>query len=514
MLPTFVIGLREGLEAALIVGIVAAFLRTNGRRGDLRRMWFGVLAAVALCICVGIGLQQLSNGLPQREQEMLECVIAVVAVGMVTFMILWMRTHARTMKSSLEGAAGSALAKGSAWAMVGMAFLAVLREGFETSVFLLAALQNSSSGVTPLIGALLGLGVSLVLGWALYRGALRFNMGRFFTITSVFLVLVAAGLVMKAFRAAYEAGWLAIGQQQVLDLSGAISRGSVGEAVLGGVFGLQAQPVLIEVLGYLAYAVPMLIVVLAPARLVADQVVRRRLLAAAAGATAVAGLAGLAFASAPRHGGDAGPATVQSLSASEATVAFDGQTHTLPAEEHVSVAGIDCVRYRSSTSTPVTDSASPATLTGEQIKTMRGRYPVGITELDAHTAFPAAYVDTTTITVDIDPRSHEVLAYQQTTDRVATVTLATGSSVQAGTVSSTGTSGDAKATTDAAERAAAYAEDAGSYEIWRKVVPLVTLSLALVLSAFWLAATRRERRTAPDDIVPASADHSLASTTS
>ena len=145
MLTTFVIGLREGHKGALIVGIMAAFLKTNGSRQDLCKMWLGVVTAVVLCIAVGIGLEFRTHGLPQREQEMLECVIAAVAVVTVSFMILWMKKHSRGLKSELESQAAGALAQGSAMALIGMAFLAVLREGFETSVFLVAAFQSSTS---------------------------------------------------------------------------------------------------------------------------------------------------------------------------------------------------------------------------------------------------------------------------------------------------------------------------------------------------------------------------------
>src|ERR1700760_5034009 len=145
MLATFVIGLREGLEAALIVGIVAAFREQRGGGRELRWVWTGVAAAVLICLAVGIALKIVSADLPQRQQEGLETVIGAVAVAMVTYMVVWMRRHSRDLKGQLEGAAGLALAAGSGWALVGMAFLAVLREGFETVVFLLAALHETSN---------------------------------------------------------------------------------------------------------------------------------------------------------------------------------------------------------------------------------------------------------------------------------------------------------------------------------------------------------------------------------
>src|SRR3954454_8008240 len=157
MFPTFVIGLREGLEAALIVGMVAAFLRKQGRRDLLRWVFAGVGASILLCVAVGITLRLLSQNLPQRQQEGLETVIGAIAVAMVTYMVVWMRRHSRNLKGQLEGAAASALAVGSGWALVAMAFLAVLREGFETVVFLLAAFAESGSGASAGAGALFGI---------------------------------------------------------------------------------------------------------------------------------------------------------------------------------------------------------------------------------------------------------------------------------------------------------------------------------------------------------------------
>jgi hypothetical protein len=176
MLATFVIGLREGLEAALIVGIVAAFLRQRGAKKAMRSVWIGVGAALAICLTVGIILQVVSQNLPQREQEGLETVIGAVAVVMVTYMVVWMRRHSRDLKGQLEGVAGTALARGSAGALIAMAFLAVLREGLETAVFLLAAFNASGNGLTAGLGALLGILVAVLLGYGIYRGGVRIDL--------------------------------------------------------------------------------------------------------------------------------------------------------------------------------------------------------------------------------------------------------------------------------------------------------------------------------------------------
>ena len=266
MLPTFVIGLREGLEASLIVGIVAAFLGKQGRRDALRQVWIGVAVAVAICIAVGVGLQVATTQLPQRQQEGLETVVGLFAVAMVTYMILWMRKHARDLKGQLEGAAAAALAQGSARALVVMAFLAVLREGFETAVFLLATFRASGNAAASATGAVLGIAVAVVLGYGIYRGGVRINLSRFFRVTGVVLIVVAAGLVMTAIHTANEAGWLNVGQTQAFDLSWLIHPGTAFSAVLTGVLGLQVYPVWIEVAGYLVYLVPMLVLTLWPAR--------------------------------------------------------------------------------------------------------------------------------------------------------------------------------------------------------------------------------------------------------
>lgn len=256
MLPTFVIGLREGVEASLIVGIVAAFLRQRGARREMRWVWSGVALAIALCTGVAIVLEVVNENLPQREQERLETVIALVAVAMVTSMIVWMTRHSRGLRGELEQAAGDALAEGSVWALVVMAFLAVLREGLETAVFLLSTFQASTDRTAAVSGAILGILLAVVIGWGIYRGGVRIDLGRFFTATGLVLVLVAAGLVAFAAHTAHEAGWLNVAQDQVVDLSGLISPGSIPSALFTGVLGIQPKPTVAEVVGWLAYLVP------------------------------------------------------------------------------------------------------------------------------------------------------------------------------------------------------------------------------------------------------------------
>ncbi len=283
MIPTFVITLREGVEAALIVGIIAAFLAKEGRTDAMRQMWIGVAFAAALCAIVGVGLDLIGQELPQKEQEGLETVIAMIAVVAVTYMIVWMRRNARGIKATLEGEAASALAAGSAMALVAMAFLAVLREGFETSVFLLAAFQDSTDTTAAGAGGILGLLVAIAIGLGLYRGGVRINLTRFFRITGLVLVLVAAGLLASAAHTAHEAGWINGLQGQALDLTLLVRPGTISGSLLTGMLGLQPTPTTIEAAVYVAYAVPMSLYVLWP-----DQLRRRRRVRARRGSGAPA----------------------------------------------------------------------------------------------------------------------------------------------------------------------------------------------------------------------------------
>ena len=249
MLPTFVIGLREGVEAALIVGIIAAFLRQEQRGDALRYVWAGVGIAIVLCAAVGVALQIVDQDLPQRQQEGLETIVGLAAVGMVTFMIVWMRRNARGLRKELEASAAGALARGSIYALVGMAFFAVLREGLETAVFLLAAFQSATNPTTAGIGALLGIALAVVIGYGIYRGGVRINLQKFFRFTAAILVLVAAGLLASAAHTAHEAGWLNSLQGQAIDLSWLIDPGTVTSSLLTGMLGLQPQPTVAEVAG-------------------------------------------------------------------------------------------------------------------------------------------------------------------------------------------------------------------------------------------------------------------------
>lgn len=251
MLATLVIALREGLEAVLIVSIIATFLRKNHQ--PLAPMWWGVTGAVLLSLLVGVGLSLTEQALPQAEQEAMEAIIGTIAVIFVSSMIIWMQQHAPQLRHQLENEASMALGRSSRWALPTMAFLAVLKEGFETSVFMLATFSAAQSTIWAAVGAVVGLLLALIIGWGIYRGGIRLNLGRFFKITGIFLIFVAAGLVVSALRSAHEAGWLLIGQRKVLDLYWLLPAGSIRAALVTGVLGIPADPRSAEVIGWVSY---------------------------------------------------------------------------------------------------------------------------------------------------------------------------------------------------------------------------------------------------------------------
>jgi len=266
VLPTFVIGLREGLEASLIVGIIAAFLLRRGDRRALRPMWGGVVLALLVCFGLAIVLRLVGESLPFKQREAMEGFLALLAVAGVTYMVVWMRRHSRELKGQLETHAESALMTGSVWALVGMAFFAVIREGLETAIFLLAAFQSSSTPWATGLGAVLGVAVAVGLGWAVYRGGVRLNLSRFFRLTGFVLVLVAAGLLASAVHSLAEAGIITTAQTTAFDLTWLVAPNTVRASLLTGMLGLQPVPTRAEVAAWLVYAVPMSLYVLWPQR--------------------------------------------------------------------------------------------------------------------------------------------------------------------------------------------------------------------------------------------------------
>ncbi|BDH04064.1 iron uptake transporter permease EfeU [Streptomyces seoulensis] len=267
MFSNYLIGLREGLEASLVVCILIAYLVKTGRREALKPIWTGIAIAVALALGFGCALEFGSQELTFQAQEALGGSLSIVAVCLVTWMVFWMRRTARHLKSELHGRLDAALAMGTG-ALVATAFLAVGREGLETALFVWASVHAASDGTPrPLIGVALGIATAVLLGWLFYRGALRINLAKFFTWTGGMLVVVAAGVLAYGVHDLQEAGWVPGLTDVPFDVSGAIPPDSWYGTLLKGVFNFQPDPTAVQITVWLLYLVPVLTLFLLPSRL-------------------------------------------------------------------------------------------------------------------------------------------------------------------------------------------------------------------------------------------------------
>jgi high-affinity iron transporter len=253
LLSSLLIGLREGLEAALVVSILVAFLVKTDRKSALRWVWPGVVAAVLLSIAVGAVLTFTTAQLSFEQQEALGGSLSIVAVVFVTAMIFWMRKASRSIAAELRGKMDEALAVGPL-AVLLLSFLAVGREGLETAVFFYATVQSAQGGTTqPLIGFAIGIVVAILLAYLLYRGAVRFDLGKFFTITGVLLVFVAAGVLGYGLHDLQEAAFLPGLHTLAFDASNAIPETSWYGALLKGIFNYSQQTTVLQAVAWLAY---------------------------------------------------------------------------------------------------------------------------------------------------------------------------------------------------------------------------------------------------------------------
>jgi high-affinity iron transporter len=267
-----VTGLREGVEAALVVSIILTYLVRTGHRDQTGRVWVGVGAAVAGSVAIGFGLFVTVGEFRQPYEQLFEAATMLVAAGVVTWMLFWMRRQAASVSRELRAAVDRAIAGGGGWALAALAFVAVIREGVETSLFLVgqasAASANGNGAAEVLLGALIGLAIAAALGVGFYHGTRRIDLARFFRWTGIALILIAGGLIASAIHELVEIGVVMVGTAPAFDLGGVLpsseEAGNVIGLMLGALFGYRAAPEIVAVVGWAVYVAVALTMFLRP----------------------------------------------------------------------------------------------------------------------------------------------------------------------------------------------------------------------------------------------------------
>jgi high-affinity iron transporter len=265
----FLTGLREGVEAALIVSIVLAYLTRTGRGDGAGRVWLGTALAGALSLVVGIVLYQTVGAFEEPYEQIFEGTTMLVAAAVVTWMLFWMRRQAGSVKGELQAAVDRVVTSGGTWGLALLAFTAVIREGLETSLFLVGqATSDRGEAIWILVGAVTGLAVAVLIGYGFYRGSRRLNLGSFFRWTGIALVFIAAGLLSHGIGEFIEIGALGNGfwTATAYDISGILSHEEGIGAFLRAILGYSADPAVLTIVAHVAYLVTVLAFYLRPVR--------------------------------------------------------------------------------------------------------------------------------------------------------------------------------------------------------------------------------------------------------
>lgn len=270
-------GLREGVEAALIIAIICAYLAKTGNRASFSKVLVGAGSAIGLSVILGILLYVTVGGLEEPYEQIFEAITLFAAAAVVTWMLFWMRRQARSVKGELQAAVDRALDNGSVTALAVLAFVAVIREGLETSLFLVGQANSAEQGAASvLVGAVIGLAIAAVLGVGFYEGSRRINLATFFRWTGVALIFIAAGLLSVGVHELIEIGVIPLGTQTLFDLSGVLPHSADGGNVLGqflrALFGYSATPEVTTFIVWATYVVVVLYLFLRPTRSSESQV--------------------------------------------------------------------------------------------------------------------------------------------------------------------------------------------------------------------------------------------------
>ncbi|MEI6590453.1 MAG: iron uptake transporter permease EfeU [Actinomycetes bacterium] len=255
MFANFLIGLREGLEAALIVSILITYLVKTGHRNQVSKIFVGTAAAVAVSVALGFTLSLVLDQLPPGTEELISGLISIASVVLVTWMIFWMAAQSRALSGQLRQKVDIAIER-SAWALATVAFFSIVREGIETSVLIWSAARATTGNASSVLGAVFGLLAAAVLGVLLYRGALKINLGTFFKYTGAYLVLVAAGILAYGVGELQEIGVFNILTETTYSFTWLIPKDGAIDSLLRGLFGFKVQPTILETLAWSLYLIP------------------------------------------------------------------------------------------------------------------------------------------------------------------------------------------------------------------------------------------------------------------
>ncbi len=252
MIVSLLITFREGVEASLIVGILLGYLKKTGQTQYTKYAWAGVIAAVVVSIAVAAAILAVGAELEGQAEQLFEGTMLFIAVALVTGMIFWMRYQSRTLKSSLEHEMNAAVQTGRPRALFATTFFAVVREGIETALFI-SAVAFTTKSVDTLVGSVLGLLIATLVGYLIYVSSVRLNLRTFFSVTSILLLIIAAGLFGRAIHEFIEAGILPALQEGVYNINGILPAESTVGLILKALFGYNAAPDLLESIGYISY---------------------------------------------------------------------------------------------------------------------------------------------------------------------------------------------------------------------------------------------------------------------
>ena len=259
MLASYLLSLREGLEAALIIGIVLGAVSKIRRTDLIPAVWLGTLSAVGISILTALLLTRFGMSLEDPAEAIFEGLTMLTAAGILTWMIFWMGKQARFLKSELEAGVNKAAASTGKRAVFWLAFIAVVREGVELAIFITAAFfagnpsQTMNNTIQTLAGTILGLGTAALLGYTIFATALRLDLRRFFQVTGLLLILFAAGLVAHGIHEFNEVGWIPVVVEHVWDVNTILDENSLGGQLLQTLFGYNGNPSLTEMITYFVY---------------------------------------------------------------------------------------------------------------------------------------------------------------------------------------------------------------------------------------------------------------------